>query len=43
MKKLKCEIFDLDNLDHTKLVSNAIWFCEQSLEELKECALKFEK
>ena len=42
-QKLKCEIFDLDNLDHTKLVSNAIWFCEQSLEELKECALKFDK
>ena len=38
--KLKCEIFDIDNLDKTKLVSNAVWFCEQSLAELKEKSLK---
>ena len=42
-QNIKCKIFDLDNLDNTKLVSNAIWFCEQSFEELKKCALKFNK
>ena len=40
-QNLKCEIFDLDNLDETKLVGNAIWFCKQSLGELKDYALKF--
>ena len=38
-QNLKCEMFDLDNLDNTKLVSNAIWFCEQSINELKENAI----
>ena len=42
-QNIKCKIFDLDNLDNTKLVSNAIWFCEQSFEELKKYALKFNK
>ena len=42
-QNLKCEIFDLDNLDSTKLVSNAIWFVNESIEELKENAIKFRK
>ena len=39
-KNLNCELLDLENLDDTKLVSNAIWFCEQSINELKENAIK---
>ena len=41
-QSLECMMFDLANLDSTKLVSNAIWFCEQSLEELKAHAIKYE-
>ena len=41
-QNLKCEMFDLDNLDNTKLVSNAIWFCEQSINELKENAIHYD-
>lgn len=40
-QNLKCEIFNLDNLDSTKLVSNAIWFCSEDLEELKENAIEW--
>lgn len=36
---LKCELFNIENLDDTKVVSNAIYFCNQSLEELKENAI----
>ena len=42
-QNIKCERFDLNNLDHAKIVSNAIWFCKQSLEELKKYAIKFDK
>lgn len=42
-QNLKCEIFDIDNLDNTKLVSNAIWFCKESSEELKKHAIKIIK
>lgn len=38
--KLKCELFELDNLDKSKLVGNAIWFCEKTKKELKQNAIK---
>ena len=40
-QNLKCELFDLDNLDGTKLVGNAIWFCGKSFKELKKHAIKY--
>jgi hypothetical protein len=38
-QNLKCKIFDIENLDSTKVVSNAIWFCKESIAELKQYAL----
>ena len=35
-KKLKCELFELDNLDSDKLVGNAVWFCGYAKDELKD-------
>ena len=38
-KNLQCKLFDLENLNKTELVSNAIWFCNEALDELKQNAL----
>lgn len=38
-KQLKCELFNINNLDETKIVSNAVMFCNQSLQELKKNAI----
>ena len=36
---LKCELFDVENLENTNLASNAIAFIEKSINELKENAI----
>lgn len=39
-KKLKCKLFELDKLDNLKIVGNAICFCKEAQDELKENAIK---
>jgi hypothetical protein len=39
-KTLKCELFELDNLDKEKIIGNAVWFCENAKDELKKNAIK---
>ncbi len=38
-KKLTSKLFNLDDLDDRKIVSNAVEFCRQSINELKQNAL----
>lgn len=37
--KLQSKLFDLGNLENGKLVGNAIWFCKEAIDELKEKAI----
>ena len=39
---LKCKLIDIENPTRAKLISNAIWFCEKSLNELKENAINYQ-
>lgn len=39
-KKLKCKLFELDKLDNSKIVGNAIYFCKEAQDELKANAIK---
>lgn len=39
-KKLKCKLFELDKLDNKKIVENAICFCKEAQDELKENAIE---
>lgn len=39
-KKLKCKLFELDKLDNSKIVGNAISFCKKAQNELKENAIE---
>lgn len=41
-KKLTCKLFNLDDLDDSKLVGNAVEFCKKSINELKQNALIWE-
>lgn len=41
-KNLKCELFELDSLENSKLVGNAKWFVDESINELKASAIKVE-
>ena len=38
---LKCELFEIENLENTNLASNAIAFTKKSINELKENAIKW--
>lgn len=39
-KKLKCKLFELNKLDNSKIVGNAISFCKKAQNELKENAIE---
>ena len=38
--KLKCKLFELDNLDAKMLIGNALWFCQEAKNELKKNAIE---
>lgn len=39
-RSMDCKLFELDKLDKHNVVGNAVWFCKESLVELKQHAIK---